>query len=462
MAKEKKSKENIENTAQNGNAPVEEKKQASYRFAENDKNKAREKKKSLEEKYAVKKITPKRIAIIVLICLVAVGIITAGICIGMSGILSPASVKGSTSGEDVGGGGSGTGGGGQGGDVVHDIAYSVSYTSDVGEGKPPMSSNHYKNDKFRLEGCSFTYEGYEFLYWEYNGVYYKANAEFIMPDRNVTFKAVWKKAHDTGFEFELNADGTAYYLKGIGTCEGEEIMLPAKHGDLPVIKILKGAFKNCTFKAVKIADSIVEIGEGAFENCTNLEKIAIPALTQTVGENAFKGCTSLAEVTASDKLLYLGRNSFYNTKWYDNQANGQVYVNKVFYTYKGTCDKTLTLKNDTIAIASFALENQSTVEKVSIPSNVEYIPGNFVSHCDNLASFAVDSGNQKYSVKNNAIILNEEKAIAVGCKATVIPTDGSIDKIWNEAFYGCAALKSIDIPDNVTVICEKAFYGAGL
>lgn len=457
MAKEKKEKESVENVAEKGTAPAEEKKQASYRFVEPDRKQSRDKKKELESKYSVKKNTPKRIAIIVLVCLVTVGIIAAGVCIGATGVLSAAKLK-DEKGETFENGNRGI-------DDVDEIKYSVSFVSDFGKGSAPTSLKKAKNERIRLPMNTFIYEGYEFQGWEYGSELYKANAEFVMPGKDVTFKAVWKKVHDVGFEFELLPSGDAYSITGIGTCELDEITLPSSHGNenFPVVMIGDNAFEGCTFSTVHIPDGICEIGNGAFKDCVNLKGIDIPESVYSVGEGAFYGCSALDAVGATEQLVYLGKNAFHNTKWYDGQSDGQIYVEKVFYTYKGVAGKDVALKDGTISIASFALEQQNSLESVSLPASVIYVPGNFVSQCDKLTSFSVDVENKKYTASNNAILFPDEKSIVAGCKTTVIPTDGNVvDKIAKDAFFGRTALTSLTIPENVTTIAEHAFDGSGL
>jgi len=49
--------------------------------------------------------------------------------------------------------------------------------------------------------------------------------------------------------------------------------------------------------------------------------------------------------------------------------------------------------------------------------------------------------------------------LIAGCNNSIIPTDGSVTRIGDFAFYGCSGLTTITIPDSVTSIGEYAFSG---
>lgn len=71
----------------------------------------------------------------------------------------------------------------------------------------------------------------------------------------------------------------------------------------------------------------------------------------------------------------------------------------------------------------------------------------------------VTTGNKKYHSANNCIIETETKKLIVGCKTSIIPSDGSVTSIGDSAFSGSRDLTSIIIPDSVTTIGVYAFSG---
>lgn len=143
-----------------------------------------------------------------------------------------------------------------------------------------------------------------------------------------------------------------------------------------------------------------------------------------------------------------------------------------------------------------------TIRSVTVTENVTYIEGLRV--CNNLEEIhlprslsdmyidalrsnpklkviTIDPANPKYSAVGNCLIEKETKTLIVGCTGSVIPSDGSVLYIGDEAFRGagmteitvpngiirfgsyafasCKSLKSMMLPDSVTTVGYAVFYG---
>jgi hypothetical protein len=78
--------------------------------------------------------------------------------------------------------------------------------------------------------------------------------------------------------------------------------------------------------------------------------------------------------------------------------------------------------------------------------------------CSGLTNIAVESGNSIYHSEGNCLIETASKTLILGCKNSVIPTDGSVTSIGYAAFSGCSGLTSITIPSGLTSVGNEAFY----
>jgi hypothetical protein len=79
--------------------------------------------------------------------------------------------------------------------------------------------------------------------------------------------------------------------------------------------------------------------------------------------------------------------------------------------------------------------------------------------CSSLKSITVETGNTIYHSQGNCLIETASKTLILGCKNSIIPPDGSVTSIEDQAFYDCSNLTSIIIPSGVTEIGYEAFYG---
>ena len=166
--------------------------------------------------------------------------------------------------------------------------------------------------------------------------------------------------------------------------------------------------------AISLPESIKSIGFGAYKNCTSLTTISIPASVETIGAYSFADCTNLSEINMQSGVTRINGNAF----------------------------------NDC-----------TSLKKVNFPATVEYIASDAFINCGGLEELTVETGNINYSGVNNCIIDKRSGALILGCKNSVIPSDGSVTSIGEYAFRGCTQLISIHIPASVTTIAGGAFTG---
>ena len=243
-----------------------------------------------------------------------------------------------------------------------------------------------------------------------------------------------------------------------------------------VTSIGNGAFYNCTsLKSVTIGDGVTSIGDSAFYYCTSLDDvyytsdiaswlnisfetdyanplnnganlylngelatdIVIPDSVTSIGGRAFENCTSLTSVTIGDSVTSMGYRAFYNC----------------------TSLTSVTIGNSVTSIGDDAFRGCTSLTSVTIGDSVTSIGDWAFYGCESLETITVDSGNSVYHSAGNCLIETATKTLILGCKNSVIPDDGSVTSIGNDAFEDCTSLTSVTIPDSVTSIGYDAFRG---
>ena len=227
-----------------------------------------------------------------------------------------------------------------------------------------------------------------------------------------------------GIEYTLLDDGT-YEVSGIGYCIDTHIVISRTYQGKPV----------------------TSIGERAFDYCTSLTSITIPDSVTSIGDYAFDGCKSLESITVEEG----------NTVYH---SSGNCLIETTSKTLVLGC-KTSAIPTDgsVTSIGVGAFSNCASLTSITIPDSVTSIGEGAFYGCNSLESITVEEGNTVYHSSGNCLIETTSKTLVLGCKTSVIPTDGSVTSIGEGAFNFCTSLESITIPDGVTSIGDSAFDG---
>ena len=260
--------------------------------------------------------------------------------------------------------------------------------------------------------------------------------------------------------------------------------------------------KNYTFRgcnnltSVIIPNSVTSIGVSAFSYCISLTSVIIPNSVTSIDAFAFSYCNSLTSVTIPDSVTNIGAEAFIDCNnlmsvdcWGDIESwcmieFGSYYSNPLYYAKEllingekvkdlvipDTITKikshafigcsslmSIVIPNSVTWIGDYAFNSCNHMTSIAIPNSVTWIGNHAFSRCGVLKEIIVEEGNERYYSKDNCLIDKTTKTLIRGCNNSVIPTDGSVTSIGDEAFSDCNGLTDITIPSGITSIGFSAF-----
>ena len=296
------------------------------------------------------------------------------------------------------------------------------------------------------------------------GWYYTVSTDTVISETEIVFPSIinGKKVTNIGSNvFSTNRSGARRMpVKSVVLSEGIE-------------NIDYEAFYLCEeLESIALPESLLKIDSNAFVGCSKLTSITIPEKISRIEPYTFSRCNELENITISNKNATIGALAFENTKWYNNQANGIVYINKTLYHYKGDMpDNTEIIIPDNIEeISGYAFENYENLKSIVIPEGVPIIHWATFMGCSNLTNVTLPNSLTniewaafRYCGSLNNIILPENLEVIDSCafadckKLANIVFNNKLIGICNASFHDCELLNNITIPNTVEYIEPWSF-----
>jgi hypothetical protein len=290
----------------------------------------------------------------------------------------------------------------------------------------------------------------------------------------VTSIGEWAFSHCTGLQSVAIPDSvTSIGDSAFYGCTGlQSVIIPGS-----ATSIGYSGFSGCTsLTSLVIPLGVISIDSFAFSRCTGLASVIIPSSVTSIRDGVFSGCTGLASITVdSSNEEYHSVNGILFSK--DGGAILCYPAGKIYAAYsipnsvssiksyafsKCTTLQSVIIPDSVTIIEGFAFSDCTTLTSLVIPAGVTSISSFAFSHCTNLQSITVNSANKNYGSVNGVLFSKDGANLLYyppGKTSTSYAIPDSVTSIGKRAFYGCTGLQSGAIPDSVTSIGDSAFYG---
>jgi hypothetical protein len=197
---------------------------------------------------------------------------------------------------------------------------------------------------------------------------------------------------------------------------------------------------ECTaLKTVEFQGAITTVGQHAFMNCSSLTDLQLPNTVNSIEWDAFTGCRALYDVY--EGMAYVG----------NDENPYMVLIGKADVTKDNVI-----IHNDTKVIAAYAF-HKNRVASLFFGEKLEFIGTSAFFMVEGVKTVGVAEGNTRYHASGNCIIETETKTLIRGGENPIIPDDGSVTVIANQAFGYLTETKIIVVPDSITRIGSNAF-----
>ncbi len=222
--------------------------------------------------------------------------------------------------------------------------------------------------------------------------------------------------------------------------------------------------RGCADSVIPDGGAVKTIGGYAFEMCDGLSGIDIPNGVTEIGAHAFSLCEELERVKISASVCKIENGAFsgcHKLGVFDVERGNPVYAVKDGCLTDVSARKIV--RGNPSGIIPYGINKVGAgaydgceFAALCIPAEVDTIEDGAFIGCGKSESITVESGNKAYFAEGNCLVERASGRLVLGCRKSVIPSDGSVKEIGQDAFRS-SDIKSVTLPESVQTVNSGAF-----
>lgn len=297
------------------------------------------------------------------------------------------------------------------------------------------------------------------FYGDGNGYYYNGAS-----CAKVNFEGTLEDWFDIKFGSSPLYGDTVFYIGGkIVT----DVVVPES-----VTKIGENAFAYYKgLKSVTFHENVAIIESNAFYGCENLEELNFPCKDLTVWENAFSVCSNIKTVNFTGEKIVLGRGAFNSCTGLQEVNWNTVSITAIpEYAFSGcTALKTFVIPSSVAVIRENAFSGCYGLEEVYNLSELNVVAGSNahggVAYYAGVVHTSEDDGSYILTVNEYKFAVNDAGCTLFkytgegGALNLPVPSGVEAYEIRQGTFLNIDGILSVNLPDCVTAVGERAFFG---
>ncbi|MBR0376048.1 MAG: leucine-rich repeat domain-containing protein, partial [Firmicutes bacterium] len=250
----------------------------------------------------------------------------------------------------------------------------------------------------------------------------------------------------------LDSDGV---MADLAVYEGPDA--EAKDSFRPWLELADG---GVPVTAVEIGGGVVNIGAGAFSGCEELTRASIGPDVNEIGQAAFAGCVKLGEVAVAEdsRLTKLGPSVFRDCAGLHQISLPDGVENLGENCFYASGLQELTLPAAMTLLDQGALNSCPVLATVNVNTAMTDLGLVPFYRCPLLTAINVAGDNRNYA-SYDGLLYDKSCATLLRCPEGRESCDFApgITAVGERAFYACAKLGAVELPDGLTALGREAF-----